>query len=96
MFNIFEELSWPQFSQLPDIARLSLNEQVNSYNQYLFQLSEARINWISNQNKGPQPNIIGALAQEASFINRDGQVDYYNILQEDGSLIYVTGIYING
>jgi hypothetical protein len=90
MFNIFEELTWPQFSQLPNVAKLSLNEQVIQYNQYLFELSEARISWLEYQNKGPQSNIIGALAQEESYINIDYQVDYYNILQEDGSLIYVT------
>lgn len=95
MFNIFEEITWPQFTQLPHVSRLPLQEQVNSYNQYLFQLSEARQNFIETQNKGPMSNIIGALAQEESFINRDNQTDYYNILQEDGSLIYVTGFFTN-
>lgn len=91
MFNIFEEITWPQFTQLSHIYQLSLQEQINYYNQYLFQLSEARQNWISIQNKGPVSNIIGALAQEEFYINQDGLLDYYNILQEDGSLIYVTG-----
>ena len=90
MFNIFEELSWPQFNQLPDVVRLPLNEQVQHYNQYLYDLNVARQNWIDYQNRGPHSNIIGALAQEESFINQDGLLDYYNILQEDGSLIYVT------
>jgi hypothetical protein len=90
MFNIFEELTWPQFSQLPNVVKLSLNEQVIQYNQYLFELSEARISWLEYQNKGPQSNVMSALAQEESYINIDYQFDYYNILQEDGSLIYVT------
>jgi len=91
MFNIFEEISWPQFVQLPTVARLPLNEQVNAYNQYLFELSEARTNWLTYQNKGPESNIIGVLAQEETYINIDGFLDYYTLLQEDGSYIYVTG-----
>lgn len=90
MFNIFEELSWPQFTQLPGVIRLPLNEQVQHYNQYLFDLNVARQNWIDYQNKAPHSNIAGALAQEESYINIDYQLDYYNILQEDGSLIYIT------
>ena len=88
MFNIFEELSWPQFNQLPNINRLSLNEQVNAYNQYLFDLSIARQNWIDYQNKGPQGIVnIGLLAQEEYS---SALQDYFLILQEDGSGIYVT------
>ena len=88
MFNIFEELSWPQFNQLPNINRLSLNEQVNAYNQYLFDLSIARQNFIDTQNKGPQGIVnVGLLAQEeySSILQ-----DYFLILQENGSGIYVT------
>jgi hypothetical protein len=77
MFNIFEELSWPQFNQLPDITRLPLNEQINHYNQYLFDLSVARQNWIDSQNKGP---INGFLQQENLFY----------ILQENGYKIIIT------
>ena len=91
MFNIFDEISWPNYVKLPYVAKLPLQEQVTHYNQYLYQLTEARNNWITYQNKGPVSNIIGALAQEESFINPENQLDYYNILQEDGSLIYVTG-----
>jgi hypothetical protein len=92
MFNIFEELSWPQFNQLPNVVRLPLNEQVQHYNQYLFDLSVARQNWIDTQNKGPYiPTIqnIGFLAQEEyDSISQD----YFTILQEDGSSIFVTAL----
>ena len=82
MFNIFEEISWPQFVQIPNVARLSLNEQVQHYNQYLFELSEARTSWITYQNKGPrQIGIIGVLLQE----------DLFDLEQEDGSKILITG-----
>lgn len=90
MFNIFEELSWPQFSQLSNITRLPLNEQIQYYNQYLSDLNIARQNWIDYQNKAPHSNIVGFLAQEESYINKDNQLDYYALLQEDGSFIYVT------
>jgi hypothetical protein len=92
MFNIFEELSWPQFVQLPNVARLSLNEQVQHYNQYIYDLSVARQNWIDYQNKGPYiPTIqnIGLLAQEEYDSTSK---DYFLVLQEDGSGIYVTAL----
>lgn len=88
MFNIFEELSWPQFAQLPTVARLPLQEQVNYYNQYLFDLSISRQNFIETQNKGPiGVQNIGFLAQEEYDPTSE---DYFLILQEDGSGIFVT------
>jgi hypothetical protein len=69
-----------------------LNEQVNQYNQYLYDLSVARQNWITYQNKGPYiPTIqnIGFLAQEEyDSISQD----YFTILQEDSSSIFVTAL----
>lgn len=55
MFNIFEEILWPQFIKLEGISKLPINEQVNQYNQYLYNLSISRQNWIDTQNKGPLP-----------------------------------------
>jgi hypothetical protein len=81
MFNIFEEISWPQFVQLPNVARLPLNEQVQYYNQYLFELSEARTNWLSYQNKGPLTK-----EEEENFLLQE---DGFYILQEDGSKIII-------
>ena len=82
--NIFEELSWPQFTQLNEMRSLPLNEQVRYYNQYLYELSQARNNWITYQNKGPKQltlQNIGVLLQE----------DLFDLEQEDGSKIYITG-----
>ena len=88
MFNIFEEITWPQFAQLPHVSRLPLQEQVNSYNQYLFQLSEARQNFIETQNKGPRGVVnIGLLSQEELDPISE---DYFLLLQENGSGIFVT------
>jgi len=93
--NIFEEILWPQFVQFEHIKKLPLNEQVKYYNQYLYELTIARQNWITYQNKGDvnlQIRVIGFLAQEDSFINQFGQIDYFNILQENGSFIEVTAL----
>jgi surface protein len=72
MFNIFEELSWPQFTQLPEVTKLPLNEQVQHYNQYLYDLSVFRQNWINTQNKGaisttPTP-LLGDFLIDTSLI----------------------------
>jgi hypothetical protein len=84
MFNIFEEITWLQFTKYPRIAKLPLNEQVQYYNQYLQDLSVARLNWVTYQNKG---TVEQYLAQEEFDINSG---DYYLILQEDGSKIIIT------
>ena len=73
--NIFEELSWPQFKQLNEIRGLSLNEQVNQYNQYIYELNQARQSWIIYQNKGSRRRSEGPF-----LLQEDG----FYLLQEDG------------
>jgi hypothetical protein len=88
MFNIFEEISWPQFAQMSHVAKLPLQEQVTQYNQYLFQLEEARMNWIDTQSKGPQGIVnIGLLAQQEFD---SGSNDYFLLQQQDGFGIIIT------
>jgi hypothetical protein len=77
MFNIFEEITWPQFQNLDGIRQLSLNEQIHKYNQYLSELSLARDYYYQFQVKGPQ---TGFLQQENLFY----------VLQEDGGKIIIT------
>jgi hypothetical protein len=77
--NIFEEILWPQFIQYEHIKRLSLNEQVNQYNQYLWELSIARQNWLNYQNKGPLEEVENFLLQENGFF----------LLQENGNKIII-------
>ena len=82
--DIFNELLWPQFKELNHIRKLPLNEQVNKYNQYLYELNEARMSWIIYQNKGPKRltlQNIGVLLQE----------DLFDLEQENGSQILITG-----
>jgi hypothetical protein len=90
--NIFEEILWPQFVKIEPISKLPLNEQVAAYQQYIYDLDAARQNWLNYQNKGPYiPTIqnIGLLAQEEfDSITQD----YFTILQEDGSGIFVTAL----
>ena len=81
--DIFNEILWPQFIKLNEIRNLPINEQVNKYNQYIYELNEARHNWISYQNKGPKQltlQNIGFLLQE----------DLFNLQQEDGNNIFIT------
>lgn len=80
--NIFEELSWPQFTQLNEMRSLPLNEQVNQYNQYLYELNQARQSWIIYQNKGKRLTLqnVGFLLQE----------DLFDLEQEDNSKIFIT------
>jgi hypothetical protein len=89
MFNIFEELSWPQFNQLPNVVRLPLNEQIQHYNQYLFDLSIARQNWIDTQNKGPLSGSITPTPFESGFLLQE-DLDF--LLQENGDNIIITSI----
>jgi hypothetical protein len=84
MFNIFEELSWPQFTQLYEITKLPLNEQVKYYNQYLYDLSLSRQNWLDTQGKGPFPPPI--VVGNGFLLQEDG----FDILQENGFKITTT------
>ena len=87
------ELTWNQFRGLPHIQRLPLQEQVKHYNSYLDNLASERMqfeNWIRNQNKGPRGIVnIGLLAQEEFDFTSN---DYFVVLQEDGSGIFVTAL----
>jgi hypothetical protein len=84
MFNIFEELTWPQFTQLYEITKLPLNEQVKYYNQYLYDLSLSRQNWLDTQGKGPFPPPI--VVENGFLLQEDG----FDILQENGFKITTT------
>jgi hypothetical protein len=79
MFNIFEEITWPHFVKSSHVSKLPLQEQINQYNQYLYQLSEARTSWIVYQNKGPLKEVENFLLQENGFF----------LLQENGNKIII-------
>ena len=84
--NIFEELSWPQFQQLNEVRNLPLNEQVRYYNQYLYELDQARQSWIIYQNKGPRRTTPTPPVEEGFLL----QEDLFDLLQETGDKIIIT------
>lgn len=78
---IVEQIPWLHYVKLPQVAKLTLEEQVQSYRKYLCELEVIRIN-LECGGKSATSQIVseGFLQQE----------DLYYILQEDGSKIYVT------
>jgi hypothetical protein len=84
--NLFEEILWSQFVKLERVSKLPLHEQVKEYNQYIYNLSLARQNWLNDQPKGPH-YIPPTPPVENSFLLQE---DLFNILQEDGSNIIIT------
>lgn len=91
--NIFEEILWPQFVKIEHISKLPLTEQVAAYQQYIYDLDIARQNWLAYQNKGP---FLGQSIQNIGFLAQEEydpiSQDYFTILQEDGSSIFVTAL----
>jgi hypothetical protein len=84
--NIFEELSWLQFQQLNEMRGLALNEQINQYNQYIYELNQARQSWIIYQNKGPRRTTPTPPVEEGFLL----QEDLFDLLQETGDKIIIT------
>jgi hypothetical protein len=84
MITPFQEISWVEFSRIPSINKLPLQEQVRQYNIYMLDLHQAREQWMIQQHegKGASIQIIGVLLQE----------DLFDLLQEDGSQILITGL----
>jgi hypothetical protein len=84
MNPFFQEISWVEFSRIPSINNLPLQEQVRKYNIYMLDLHQAREQWFIQHHEGKSSRkeiqIIGVLLQE----------DLFYILQEDGSKIYIT------
>lgn len=80
-----EEISWLQFSQLPSIKRMPLQEQIQRYNLLVEQMCMMRMHQYMNE--------CGGASKPARRIISEGflqQEDLFYILQEDGSKIYVT------
>jgi hypothetical protein len=84
MITPFQDISWVEFSRIPNIIKLPLQEQVRQYNIYMLDLHQAREQWLiqQHQGKGASIQIIGVLLQENLF----------DVLQEDGYQILITGI----
>lgn len=84
MITPFQEIPWIEFSRIPTISKLPLQEQVRQYNIYMLDLHQAREQWMIQQHEGKSTRkeiqITGVLLQE----------DLFDLLQEDNSQIYIT------
>jgi hypothetical protein len=84
MESFLREISWFEFSRIPSINKLPLHEQERQYRIYMLDLHQAREQWMIQQHEGRGGGIqiVGVLLQENLF----------DILQEDGSQIYITAL----
>ena len=82
--DIFNEILWPQFIQLNEIRNLPLNEQVNKYNQYIYELNQARHSWVVYQNKGQ--HSTQPTPPEDFFLLQEN--DDYLLQEDDDKLIW--------
>jgi hypothetical protein len=84
--DIFNEIPWQKFTQLPEISPLSLNEQTRKYNLYINELTYERnayLHWLEGHKKGPLPLTI----EEEGFLLQE---NLFDLEQEDGSKIKIT------
>ena len=84
--DIFNEISWQKFTQLPEVSPLPLNEQVRKYNLYINELTYERnvyLRWLEGHKKGSKKTTI----QNIGFLLQE---DLFNIQQEDGNNIFIT------
>lgn len=80
------DISWSQFSKLPQIKHLPPQEQIQRYNILVEEMCIMRMHHYMNE-------CGGASAPQTVSIVNEGflqQEDLYYILQEDGNKIYVT------
>jgi hypothetical protein len=80
--------SWKEFTSLPHIKLMSLNEQTMRYNYYVCEMNEWMIHNVNCIKGGG-----GVVTVRSKEIVTEGflqQEDFFYILQEDGSRINVT------
>lgn len=73
-----EEIPWLHFVKLNHIAKLPLNEQVSAYRQHVCDIEQIRA--CGGKSSRKEIQITGVLLQE----------DLFDLLQENGSQIYIT------
>jgi hypothetical protein len=82
--DMLPEIPWLQFSQLPQIKRLPLQEQILRYTILVEELCAMKMHH-SMKDCGGASKTRRIVAE--GFLQQE---DLYYILQEDGSKIYVT------
>ena len=84
--DIFNEISWQKFQQLPDIKDLPLTEQVKKYNLYIDELTFERntyLHWLEGHKKGAIITPSSGSSETFFLLQEDDSL----LLQEDGSSI---------
>ena len=84
--DIFNEIPWQKFTQLPEISPLSLNEQTRKYNLYINELTYERnvyLHWLEGHKKGDKKKTL----QNVGFLLQE---DLFDLEQEDNSKIFIT------
>jgi hypothetical protein len=84
--DLFNELAWYQFKILKEVRDLPLNEQVDKYNKYLWELSLARDYYLQYQVKGPHRTTPTPPVEDGFLL----QEDLFDLLQETGDKIIIT------
>ena len=84
--DMFPEISWLQFSQLPQIKRLPIQEQIQRYNILVEEICAMKMHHSMKDCGGAGYNQAKRVVQEG-FLQQE---NLFYILQEDGSKIYVT------
>jgi hypothetical protein len=84
--DIFNEIPWQKFTQLPGIRPLPINEQVKKYNLYINELTYERnayLHWLEGHKKGDKKKTL----QNVGFLLQE---DLFDLEQEDNSKIFIT------
>ena len=84
--DMFQDITWLQFSQLPQIKRLPIQEQIQRYNILVEELCAMKMHYSMKECGGGSASAGKTIVQEG-FLQQE---NLYYILQEDGSKIYVT------
>ena len=80
--DIFNEISWQRFTELPGVRPLPLNEQVRKYNLYINELTYERnvyMNWLEGHKKGALTTTTNSSSPEPK------DTDF--LLLEDGDFL---------
>lgn len=75
---LVEEIPWLHFVKLNHIRKLPLNEQISAYRQHVCDIEQIRA--CGGKSGRKEIRITGVLLQE----------DLFDLLQENGSQIYIT------
>lgn len=84
--DMFQDISWLQFSRLPQIKRLPIQEQIHRYNILVEEMCAMKMHHSMKECGGASTTTTRTIVSEG-FLQQE---DLYYILQEDGSRIYVT------